>query len=112
MVTAKTQFNLKNAEQYFAEHLCVGDYYDEGQRVSGEWIGLGAERLGLSGKVGAEEFLRLCDNQHPATGEKLTQRLKTTRYEGEGITANRRIFYDFTLSPPKSVSLAAFVGGD
>src|SRR5205823_7151797 len=30
-VTAKTQYNLKNAEQYFAEHLCVGDYYNEGQ---------------------------------------------------------------------------------
>jgi conjugative relaxase-like TrwC/TraI family protein len=27
-------------------------------------------------------------------------------------TANRRIFYDFTFSPPKSVSVAAFVGED
>ena len=50
MVTAKTQYNLKNAEQYFEEHLCVGDYYKEGQRVSGEWVGVGAERLALSGK--------------------------------------------------------------
>ena len=58
MVTAKTQYNLKNAEQYFAEHLCVGDYYNEGQRVSGEWIGLGAERLGLAGKVRADDFLK------------------------------------------------------
>lgn len=90
----------------------MGDYYAEGQRVSGEWIGLGAERLGLSGEVRAEEFLRLCDNQHPETGEKLTQRIKTTRRDGEDIAANRRIFYDFTFSPPKSVSLAAFVGGD
>jgi hypothetical protein len=71
MVTAKTQHNLKNAQEYFEEHLCVGDYYDEGQRVAGEWIGLGSERLGLSRKVRAEDFLRLCENQHPATGEKL-----------------------------------------
>ena len=56
--------------EYFEEHLCVGDYYDEGQRVSGEWFGLGAERLGLSGKVRAEEFLRLCENQHPVHGRK------------------------------------------
>ena len=42
MVTAKTQYNLKNAEEYFEEHLAVGDYYDEGQRITGEWIGLGA----------------------------------------------------------------------
>ncbi len=112
MVTAKTQYNLKNAEEYFAEHLAVGDYYDEGQRVSGEWIGLGAERLGLAGKVRAEDFLRLCENQHPATGETLTQRQNTTRAEGGSNAANRRIFFDFTFSPPKSVSLAGFLGKD
>ncbi len=82
MVTAKTQYNLKNAREYFEEHLCVGDYYDEGQRVAGEWLGLGAERLGLSGKVRADDFLRLCENQNPSTGETLTQRLNTTRTEG------------------------------
>src|SRR5437016_198112 len=76
MVTAKTQYNLKNAEQYFNEHLCVGDYYKEGQRVSGEGMGAGAERLALSGKVRADDFLRLCENQNPSTGETLTQRLK------------------------------------
>jgi len=112
VVTAKTQYSLTNAKGYFEEHLCVGDYYDEGQRVSGEWFGVGAQRLGLSGKVRAEEFLRLCENQHPGTGEKLTQRKKTTRRDGDDIAANRRIFYDFTFSPPKSVSLAALVGGD
>ncbi|MGD0207518.1 MAG: MobF family relaxase [Verrucomicrobiota bacterium] len=112
MVTAKTQYNLKNAREYFEEHLCVGDYYDEGQRVAGEWVGMGAERLGLSGKVRADDFLRLCENQHPGTGEKLTQRQNTTRTEGDKNTANRRIFYDFTFSPPKSVSLVGFLGND
>ena len=112
VVTAKTQYSLTNAKGYFEHHLCVGDYYDQGQRVSGEWFGVGAQRLGLSGKVRAEEFLRLCENQHPGTGEKLTQRHQTTRRDGDDITANRRIFYDFTFSPPKSVSLAALVGGD
>ena len=113
MVTAKTQYNLKNAKEYFEEHLCVGDYYDEGQRVTGQWFGLGAERLGLTSKVGAEAFLRLCENRHPASGETLTQRLNTTRMdEASDNTANRRIFYDFTFSPPKSVSVAALVGAD
>ena len=112
MVTAKTQYNLKNAEQYFEEHLCVGDYYNEGLRVSGEWMGAGAERLGLSGKVRSDDFLRLCENQNPSTGERLTQRLNTTRKEGDKSAANRRIFYDFTFSPPKSVSIAGFLGGD
>ncbi len=112
VVTAKTQYNLKNAEEYFEEHLAVGDYYDEGQRVAGEWIGLGAQRLGLAGKVRAEDFLHLCENENPITGETLTQRLNTTRTEGGEDAANRRIFFDFTFSPPKSVSLAAFLGND
>ena len=112
MVTAKTQYNLKNAREYFEEHLCVGDYYNEGQRVAGDWYGLGVERLGLSGKIRADDFLRLCENQHPATGETLTQRINTTRVEDGHAAANRRIFYDFTFSPPKSVSLVALAGED
>jgi conjugative relaxase-like TrwC/TraI family protein len=112
VVTAKTQYNLKNAREYFEEHLCVGDYYNEGQRVAGEWIGLAAEKLGLSSKVRADDFLRLCENQNPSAGETLTQRLNTTRTEGGENAANRRIFYDFTFSPPKSVSLVGFLGKD
>src|SRR5437764_214573 len=112
VVKAKTQCKIQNAREYFAEHLCVGDYYNEGQRVSGEWIGAGAERLGLSGKVRADDFLRLCENQNPSTGEKLTQRLNTTRAAGDKSVANRRIFYDFTFSPAKSVSSAGLMGGD
>jgi conjugative relaxase-like TrwC/TraI family protein len=112
MVTAKTEYNLKNAREYFDEHLCVGNYYDEKQRLTGEWLGLGADRLGLSGKVSADDFLRLCENQHPATGETLTQRLNTTRTEHGENAANRRILFDFTFSPPKSVSLAGFLGED
>jgi conjugative relaxase-like TrwC/TraI family protein len=112
VVTAKTQYNLKNAEEYFEEHLAVGDYYDEGHRVAGEWFGLGAQRLGLVGKVHAEDFLRLCENQHPSSGETLTQRLNTTRTVGGENAPNRRIFFDFTFSPPKSVSIAGFLGKD
>lgn len=112
MVTAKTQYNLKNAREYFEEHLCVGDYYNEAERVLGDWFGVGAERLGLSDKVRADDFLRLCENQHPATGETLTQRLNTTRVKNGQSAANRRIFYDFTFSPPKSVSIAALAGND
>ena len=102
-----------NAKEYFEEHLCVGDYYDEGQRVTGQWFGSGAERLGLSGKVGSEAFLRLCENLHPASGDTLTPRLNTMRMDKAGGNAtNRRIFYDFTFSPPKSVSVAALAGAD
>jgi hypothetical protein len=86
VLTAKTQYNLTNAREYFEEHLCVGDYYDEGQRVSGQWIGAAAEQLGLSGKIRADDFLRLCENQDPKTGETLTQRLNTVRMDNEKET--------------------------
>ena len=117
MLSPKTQYNLKNAREYFEEHLCAGDYFSEGQRIRGQWFGKGAEALGLRGDVGRDEFLALCENHHPQTGESLTQRRKNLRHEldengDERNVANRRVFYDFTLSPPKSVSIAALAGGD
>ncbi len=114
MLSPKTQYNLANAKSYFKEHLCAGDYYTESEQVRGEWIGMGAAMLGLSGIVKEDQFLALCENRHPATGKRLTLRQKTTRRERGSDTevANRRVFYDFTLSPPKSVSVAALVGGD
>ena len=41
MVTVKTQYNLKNAKEYFEEHLCVGEYYDEGKQVTTRERGAG-----------------------------------------------------------------------
>ncbi|MBU6410932.1 MAG: relaxase domain-containing protein, partial [Verrucomicrobia bacterium] len=79
-----------------------GDYFSEGQSVAGKWFGAGAEQLKLRGNVGLDEFAKLCRNVNPNSDELLTQRMK----------ANRRVFYDFTLSPPKSVSIAALVGGN
>ncbi len=117
MLTMKAQYKLANAKEYFEEHLQVGDYYMEGHQVKGRWFGKGAEELGLCGVTKGEAFLRLCDNLHPQPGERLTQRLITPRTEsGKDAqareVANRRVFYDFTLSPPKSVSIAALVGDD
>jgi conjugative relaxase-like TrwC/TraI family protein len=117
MLTMKAQYSLQNAESYFREHLRVGDYYMEGRSVSGQWIGEGARRLGLSGVTNEAEFVNLCRNLHPQSGEQLTPRLnsKRVRVDKDGNvheSANRRVFYDFTLSPPKSVSIAALVGND
>jgi conjugative relaxase-like TrwC/TraI family protein len=117
MLTMKAQYNLANAEKYFEQHLQVGDYYMEGQQVLGEWFGKGAEELRLSGVTQADEFLKLCQNIHPQTRERLTQRQNAKRLtmDGDGNThefANRRVFYDFTLSPPKSVSIVALAGND
>src|SRR5438105_6882738 len=117
MLAATAQYSLGNARKYFEEHLRLGDYYTEAQQVLGQWYGQGAEKLGLSGTTRGAEFLRLCENLHPQTGERLTLRNKTTRMEvgqdgEEHQSPNRRVFYDFTFSPPKSVSVAALAGGD
>lgn len=117
MLAAKAQCSLGNAERYFREHLSVGDYYTEGQHVPGHWFGQGAADLGLAGVTKEDEFIRLCENLHPQNGEQLTLRQKTTRTEMdangmEHQAANRRVFYDFTFSPPKSVSIAALAGDD
>ena len=114
VLSTKTQCNLSNAEKYFKEHLQLGDYYSQENIVSGEWTGSGAQRLGLTGRVTADQFVKLCHNQHPQTGELLTQRMKTTRWDSDKMAevANRRIFYDFTFSPPKSVSIQALIAND
>jgi conjugative relaxase-like TrwC/TraI family protein len=117
MLAPKAQYSLADAKRYFKEHLSVGDYYAEGQHVAGQWFGKGAADLGLSGVTTTEQFERLCENLHPQTGQKLTLRQNGTRIETgmDGVAheaANRRVFYDFPFSPPKSVSIAALVGDD
>jgi conjugative relaxase-like TrwC/TraI family protein len=104
MFTAVAQKNLGDAESYFDEHLSQNDYYAADEIRPGQWIGAGAERLGLKNAVTREQFHALCENQNPETGERLTQRqLK----EGQ-----RRVFYDFTCSAPKSVSVLAVTMDD
>ncbi len=112
MLTAKPQLNLASAREYFREHLCTGDYYSAGQKVTGEWFGLGAAKLDLSGAVKEADFLALCEGRNPVTGERMTARLNTERREAGRSVANRRVFYDFTLSPPKSVSILGLMQDD
>jgi conjugative relaxase-like TrwC/TraI family protein len=99
MFTALAHKNLADVKKYFDEHLAQNDYYAAGEVRPGQWIGVGAERLGLKENVNGERFHALCENLHPETGERLTQRkLK----EGQ-----RRVFYDFTCSAPKTLSVLA-----
>lgn len=108
MIAIKTQLNLRNAQQYFREHLSSGDYYNASSVTPGIWVCQAASILGLAGTVQEGDFLALCNGQRP-DGTKLTKRLNTTR---EGGVANRRIFFDWSFCPPKSVSIAALVQGD
>jgi conjugative relaxase-like TrwC/TraI family protein len=113
MIQPKIQFNLRNARQYFREHLSSGDYYSQGMKVAGNWLGRGAEMLGLDGQVDEAAFLALCEGRNPGTGQILGQRMNTVR-QGTGVdpVANRRIFFDFAIAPPKSVSVVALYQDD
>jgi conjugative relaxase-like TrwC/TraI family protein len=104
MFSGIPQKNRDGAETYFDEHLSHNDYYTQNETEHGHWIGAGAERLGLQpgSVVTRETFLKLCDNQHPETGEQLTpQQFR-----------ERRIYFDFVCSPPKSVSILAVTMND
>jgi len=106
MFTGISQKNKAVAKVYFDEHLSHNDYYTQGEVEIGRWIGEGAQRLGLmeGQAVEREAFMDLCDNLNPLTGTRLTQRLNSD--------GNRRIFFDFTCSAPKSVSVMGVTMGD
>jgi conjugative relaxase-like TrwC/TraI family protein len=94
----------KEAKDYFTRHMSTSDYYlRDAVEFAGQWHGLGAELLGLSGTIDKESYFKLCDNINPKTNdEPLTARTKT----------ERRVLYDFTFDAPKSVTLAYELGGD
>jgi conjugative relaxase-like TrwC/TraI family protein len=104
MFTAVAQKNLTDAEGYFDEHLAQNDYYAAGEIRPGQWIGAGAERLRLNNAVTREQFHALCENKNPNDDKRLTLRQEKTN--------QRRVFYDFTCSAPKSVSVLAVTMDD
>src|SRR5271170_8523268 len=103
MLFITPQTDSKQAKDYFTRGLSEEDYYlKDAPEIPGQWHGLGAELLDLSGTVDKDRYFALCDNLNPTTGESLTPHTK----------GNRRILYDFTFDAPKSVSLAYELGGD
>ena len=105
-------------ENYHKQEFTSPDqsYWSQGQTVQGEWQGQLAERYGLAGAVGSEEFHRLSEGQHPMTGEQLVQHRQSFEYQGTDgkkvKSVEHRAGWDATFSAPKSVSLTALVGGD
>jgi conjugative relaxase-like TrwC/TraI family protein len=104
---------MSDGRGYSARHLESNDYYAEGERVTGQWQGRGAELLGLSGDVKAEDFESIRQGLDPHGHEFLRLRHSADRLAADGkrLTQGRSL-YDFTISAPKSVSVMATVGGD
>ena len=76
MLRISKALSASQAQTYHAREFTSPDqsYWSRGQEVSGEWQGQLAERFDLCGSVGAEEFARLSEGQHPQTGEALIRR--------------------------------------
>lgn len=117
MISPQPQTDLHNAKEYFRVHLAVGDfsllktaqYYAEKPAIAGEWFGEGAARLKLAGVVAEAAFVALCEGNDPGTGARLNLRRNSVRRENGKWVANRRIFFDYVMSPPKSVSIVALL---
>ena len=77
---------------------------DEAHRDASAWYGRGAQAMGLSGPVEPDAFEKVLEGYVP-DGRRLG------RKQRDG-TVHHRPGVDVTLSAPKSVSLAALVGGD
>jgi conjugative relaxase-like TrwC/TraI family protein len=90
--------SVGGAKSYFRN----SDYLSHGQELQGRWGGRGAAMLGLSGPVDQHEWDLLCENRDPRDGESLAARRN----------ADRRVGYDFTFSPGKSLSLLYAVTRD
>jgi len=118
MLRISKALSASQAQTYHAREFTSPDqsYWSRGQEVPGEWQGQLAERFGLSGPVGAEEFARLSEGQHPLTGDQLVQHRQAYEYQStDGKTiksVEHRAGWDATFSAPKSISLTALVGGD
>ena len=79
---------------------------DAAHRDASAWAGKGAEALGLSGPVDPDVFSGILEGVVPdGSGRRLGRRL------GDG-TIDHRPGRDITFSAPKSVSIAALIGGD
>ena len=78
---------------------------DPAHREASAWAGRGAGALGLSGAVAPDTFTQVLEGRVPdGSGQRLGR-----RRNGKIVHRPGR---DLTLSAPKSVSLAALVGGD
>jgi conjugative relaxase-like TrwC/TraI family protein len=118
MLRISKALSASQAQTYHSREFTSPEqsYWSRGQEVPGEWQGQLAERFGLSGAVGAEEFARLSEGQHPLSGDQLVQHRQASEYQNaDGKTTKsveHRAGWDATFSAPKSISLTALVGGD
>jgi hypothetical protein len=103
MLTLSKPISAGQAQAYHKSEFANAkeNYYTEGERVRGEWQGQLAARYGLRGEVNEEQFARLSEGQHPATGEALIRRQQAREYVDQ---TRRDLFFNYL---PSSAAQAA-----
>src|ERR1700741_711627 len=102
LLTVWTMAKMRDGAQWLSNHYAANDYYCEGEKVIGTWVGKGSEIFGIAAaEIEPQDaaFLQIFSGKTP-DGEKLKQRQSEV------------IGYDFQCSAQKSVSIMAFLGGD
>jgi conjugative relaxase-like TrwC/TraI family protein len=91
--------------RYYEQQVAHGrdDYYSGRGEAPGEWVGAGAKRLGLSGRVASEQFSSLIAGLDPRDADV---RLRSSDRDPKVAAL------DLTFSAPKSVSVLAAVASD
>jgi conjugative relaxase-like TrwC/TraI family protein len=118
MLNISKPLSSSQAQTYHAKEFTSAEqnYWKQDDMILGEWHGKLAGKFGLAGAIGAGEFARLAEGQHPRTAEQLVRHRAVHEYESpDGKTiapVDHRAGWDATFSAPKSVSLTALVGGD
>jgi len=118
MLTISKPLSAGQAQSYHAKEFTAKEqnYWSERGVIAGEWQGRLAGQFGVAGAVSAEDFAKLSQGQHPATGEQLVRQRASYEYQdadGKIVkTMEHRAGWDATFSAPKSISLTALVGGD
>jgi conjugative relaxase-like TrwC/TraI family protein len=107
MVSVSDELSIENAGTYYKVHYStVGEYYSPTEAPTiGQAVGKGAEALGISGAITAQQFEILLQGRDPTTDAVL--RMKALR-----PNAIERAGFDLTFSPPKSISVQALIAGD
>lgn len=104
MLTISSALTAARAAQYYEAEYSRADYFSEHRTTPGDWMGAGSRLLELLGPVDDRRFTELLEGREPGSGALLVPPAAST--------GTHRAAWDLTFSAPKSVSLAALVGGD
>ena len=91
------------SERYYLRSAfdAIDEYYVRGEE-RGYWVGKGAESLGLSGDVAAEDLHAVLEGRSPFDGASMLA--------GSASKGRSRPGFDLTFSAPKGVSLLGLLG--